>query len=236
MTTRIDRRRRRVSLGRLAGALGLALALQSTAAHADAPTFSSDDEELLYFWGTQFGRQVRDAGISDAASVEWLKRGLQDSVDGKAPSFGDEYPSLLNNHLVLRRKQAVEAETVEAGKYVKRMAAEKGARQTDTGLVYQQLAAGKGKRPTVDSVVLVHYTGTLRDGTVFDSSVSRGSPLETRLNAVIPCWTEAIPMMKPGGRARVTCPPALAYGERGNRGIPGGAALTFEVELLEVRD
>lgn len=236
MATQAHDHRRNPTARRMPMALGIALGLQATAALAGPPAFSSDDEELLYFWGTTMGQQVRDAGIGDAASLQWITRGLQDAAANEAPAFGDEYPSLLNNHLVLRRKQAAAAEAVEAGKYVERMAAEKGARRTDSGLVYKELAAGKGKRPTADSVVKVHYTGTLRDGQVFDSSVGRGAPLETRLNAVIPCWTEAVQLMKPGGKARVTCPPAIAYGERGNRGIPGNAALTFEVELLEVRE
>jgi len=105
---------------------------------------------------------------------------------------------------------------------------------TDSGLVIRELLLGRGAQPTKGSRVKVHYTGTLRDGAIFDSSVARGQPLETRLDKVIPCWSEAIPMMRVGGKARITCPPDLAYGTRGNRGIPGGAALSFEVELLEV--
>ena len=95
--------------------------------------------------------------------------------------------------------------------------------------------AGTGKQPTAASTVKAHYHGTLRDGSVFDSSVERGQPLEIGLNQVIPCWTEGIAMMKEGGKARLTCPSSIAYGERGSPGgIPPNAALTFEVELIEV--
>ena len=81
----------------------------------------------------------------------------------------------------------------------------------------------------------VHYPGTLRDGQVFDSSIRRGTPASFPLNRVIPCWTEGVAMMKVGGKANLVCPAKIAYGERGSPGgIPGGAALKFEVELLEI--
>ena len=94
--------------------------------------------------------------------------------------------------------------------------------------------AGDGAQPTATSQVKAHYKGTLRDGTVFDSSYERGQPLEIGLNQVIPCWTEGIAMMKEGGKAKLTCPSDIAYGPRGQGGIPPNAVLTFEVELIEV--
>jgi len=93
---------------------------------------------------------------------------------------------------------------------------------------------GTGDSPTPASTVKAHYHGTLRDGTVFDSSVDRGEPFTSTLNKVIPCWGEAIPTMKEGGKSKITCPSNLAYGDRGAGAIPPGAALTFEVELIEV--
>ena len=83
--------------------------------------------------------------------------------------------------------------------------------------------------------VKVHYHGTLRDGSVFDSSVDRGTPAQFSLNRVIPCWTEGVGMMKVGGKSKLVCPSVIAYGERGAPPkIPGNAALTFEVELIEI--
>ena len=82
--------------------------------------------------------------------------------------------------------------------------------------------------------VKVHYRGTLVDGTEFDSSYARNEPAEFGLTGVIPCWTQALQRMKVGGKARLVCPSDLAYGDRGNQGIPGGAALIFEVELLGI--
>jgi len=107
---------------------------------------------------------------------------------------------------------------------------------TKSGLVYQSLKDGAGASPTATDTVSVHYRGTLADGREFDSSHKRGQPAEFPLNRVIPCWTEGVQMMKPGGKARLTCPPAIAYGERGAGGvIPPNATLQFEVELLSVR-
>ena len=82
----------------------------------------------------------------------------------------------------------------------------------------------------------MHYHGTLRDGTVFDSSVERGQPAVFRLNQVIACWTEGVQLMKVGEKARLVCPSAIAYGDRGAGGeIPPGATLVFDVELLEIK-
>lgn len=107
---------------------------------------------------------------------------------------------------------------------------------TASGLVYESLKEGGGASPKASDTVKVHYRGTLADGKEFDSSYKRGEPTEFPLNRVIPCWTEGLQRMKPGGKARLTCPPAIAYGARGAGGvIPPNATLTFEVELLSVR-
>jgi FKBP-type peptidyl-prolyl cis-trans isomerase FkpA len=105
-----------------------------------------------------------------------------------------------------------------------------------SGLVYKSLKDGKGPQPAATDVVKVHYRGTLPDGKEFDSSYSRGQPAEFPLNRVIKCWTEGVQKMKVGGKAKLTCPPAIAYGERGTPGgpIPPNATLHFEVELLDI--
>ena len=115
-------------------------------------------------------------------------------------------------------------------------AKEPGAVVTASGLVYRSLTEGKGDSPSATSTVKVHYRGTLPDGTEFDSSFKRNQPIEFPLNRVIPCWTEGVQKMKPGGKAKLTCPPAIAYGSRGAGGvIPPNATLHFEVELISVR-
>ena len=107
---------------------------------------------------------------------------------------------------------------------------------TKSGLIYESLKEGTGTPPRATDTVKVHYRGTFPDGREFDSSYKRNEPTEFPLNRVIPCWTEGVQMMKPGGKARLTCPPAIAYGERGAGGaIPPNATLNFEIELLSVQ-
>jgi FKBP-type peptidyl-prolyl cis-trans isomerase FkpA len=107
---------------------------------------------------------------------------------------------------------------------------------TLSGLVYRSLKDGAGASPKATDVVRVHYRGTFPDGKEFDSSYSRGEPAEFPLNRVIPCWTEGVQRMKVGGKARLVCPPAIAYGSRGAGGvIPPNATLHFEIELLGIR-
>jgi FKBP-type peptidyl-prolyl cis-trans isomerase FkpA len=107
---------------------------------------------------------------------------------------------------------------------------------TASGLVITHLVEGDGASPGPQDVVVVHYHGTFPDGRVFDSSVDRGQPATFPLNRVIPCWTEGVGLMKVGGKAKLVCPPEIAYGERGAPPrIPANATLHFEVELLDIR-
>jgi FKBP-type peptidyl-prolyl cis-trans isomerase FkpA len=110
-----------------------------------------------------------------------------------------------------------------------------GKSTTASGIVFESLQEGSGASPKATDTVRVNYRGTFQDGREFDSSYKRGQPASFPLNRVIPCWTEAVQMMKPGGKARITCPPAVAYGERGAGGvIPPNATLTFEIELISI--
>jgi FKBP-type peptidyl-prolyl cis-trans isomerase FkpA len=115
-------------------------------------------------------------------------------------------------------------------------AAEPGAKVTASGLVFRSVVEGTGASPTDADKVKVHYRGSFVDGSEFDSSYKRRLPATFPLAQVIPCWTEGLKLMKVGGRARLTCPPSLAYGERGagNGRIPPNAVLRFEVELIAI--
>ncbi len=122
------------------------------------------------------------------------------------------------------------------GDVVEQAAAEKGAVKTPSGMVYRSLTEGSGASPKETDVVRVHYKGTFPDGKEFDSSYKRGQPTEFPLNRVIKCWTEGVQRMKVGGKAKLTCPPAHAYGEKGAGGtIPPNATLQFEVELIAIK-
>lgn len=111
---------------------------------------------------------------------------------------------------------------------------EPGAQVTASGLVYRSLTEGKGVSPGASDKVKVHYRGTFLDGKEFDSSYKRNAPLEFPLNGVIACWTEGVQKMKVGGKAKLTCPAAIAYGSRGAGPIPPNSTLQFEVELLGI--
>lgn len=114
-------------------------------------------------------------------------------------------------------------------------AKEPGAVTTPSGLVYRSLKDGAGASPTATDTVKVNYRGTFPDGREFDSSYKRNEPAQFPLGGVIPCWTEGVQRMKVGGKAKLTCPAAIAYGSRGAGGsIPPNATLHFEVELLEI--
>jgi FKBP-type peptidyl-prolyl cis-trans isomerase FkpA len=113
-------------------------------------------------------------------------------------------------------------------------AKEPGASVTSSGLVYRSLKDGAGAAPSAADVVRVNYRGTFADGTEFDSSYKRNAPAQFPLSGVIPCWTEGVQRMKVGGKAKLTCPAAIAYGPRGVGPIPPNTPLQFEVELLDI--
>ena len=115
-------------------------------------------------------------------------------------------------------------------------AKEPGAVVTPSGLVYRSLKDGTGPSPTATDTVRVHYRGTFPDGREFDSSYKRNEAIEFPLSGVIKCWTEGVQKMKVGGKAKLTCPPSIAYGERGaGTAVPPNATLHFEVELLGIK-
>ena len=129
-----------------------------------------------------------------------------------------------------------QAASAPANEVAAKSAKEPGAVVTGTGLVFRSLKDGSGPSPRAADVVKVHYRGTFPDGKEFDSSYSRNAPTEFPLDRVIKCWTEGVQRMKVGGKAKLTCPPEIAYGARGTPGgpIPPNATLLFEVELLAV--
>ena len=119
---------------------------------------------------------------------------------------------------------------------IDKAAKEKGAVKTASGMVYRSIKNGRGKSPSASSTVEVNYRGTLTNGKEFDSSYKRNQSIKFPLSGVIPCWTEGVQMMKVGGKAKLVCPPELAYGTRGaGQDVPPNATLIFEVELLDIK-
>lgn len=205
-----------------------------SASNAADEALETDDQKAFYYLGTALSENLKSLSLT-AGELALIARGMSDSLLGEPMELDAAvYGQKLNELAQQRMLASAEQEAAASGDYIVRMAGEDGALTTDSGLVIQVIVAGDGASPTAASTVKAHYHGTLRDGTVFDSSVDRGQPYTTALTSVIPCWQEAIPLMKEGGRSRITCPAELAYGNRGSGSVPGGAALTFEVELIEV--
>jgi FKBP-type peptidyl-prolyl cis-trans isomerase FkpA len=171
------------------------------------------------------------------AELEFVMKGLGDAVKGKTPSLDPNvYEPKVQQLAATRRKATGEKQAVLGKAFLEKAAAEKGAVKTDSGLVFLSLKEGSGANPAATDTVKVNYRGTFIDGTEFDSSYRRNQPAQFVLNQVIKGWTEGLQKMKVGGKARLVCPPALAYGDKGAGGtIPPNATLVFEVELLEIK-
>lgn len=132
---------------------------------------------------------------------------------------------------------ATHARADAGGDFAEKAAKEPGAVKTASGLVYKSLVDGKGPQPAASATVKVNYEGTFIDGKVFDSSKKNGGPISFPLNRVIKCWTEGVQKMRVGGKARLVCPPSIAYGPGGMPGaIPPNSTLVFEVELLAIAE
>jgi FKBP-type peptidyl-prolyl cis-trans isomerase len=211
------------------------LALFACATSAIAAELKSEEDKAMYALGVLLSQNVSTLRLSPA-EIELVMKGFADGAAGKKPLVeADQYRGKLQE-ILQQRAQAGAAEEKEKGKaFLEKMAKEKGAEKTDSGLVYIEVKPGTGESPKADSKVKVHYTGTTIDGTVFDSSVQRGEPVTFPLNGVIRCWTEGVQKMKVGGKAKLICPSELAYGDRGSPPkIKPGATLVFEVELLGI--
>lgn len=215
-------------------AFALAAIVLVPAVHAADMT---DEQKTLYALGTVLGRQVESSFAATPAELEFIKKGMSDAVAGNKPAVELETYGPKIQQLAQARASVKAEKTKAAGKaFADKAAQEKGAKKTASGLVYIPVKEGTGASPAATDVVKVNYRGTLTDGTEFDSSYARNEPAEFPLNGVIKCWTEGVGMMKVGGKAKLVCPAAIAYGDQGTPGgpIPPGATLAFEVELLQV--
>jgi FKBP-type peptidyl-prolyl cis-trans isomerase len=203
-----------------------------------APAAKQDDARTLYGVGLAIARSL-DAFALTPAELEHVLKGVRDGVAGK-PKLALDQPLQTSINELARGRAAKAAEKASAhekeagGPYLAKMTKDPKAKKTPSGAIVIPVKEGTGASPKETDKVKVNYTGTLVNGTVFDSSQGRG-PAEFPLNQVIRCWTEALQTMKVGGKAKVVCPAAIAYGDRGSPPvIPGGAVLTFEIELLDI--
>lgn len=201
-----------------------------------ADALKTEDQKTLYAVGLIVARQLTPFSLNPA-ELELVKQGITDGVTGNKPQVDiDAYSPKVQELANTRREAQGVKLAADAKVFVEKAAKEKGAVKTASGLIYLSQKEGSGAKPVATDTVKVHYTGTLVNGVVFDSSYKRGQPTEFPLSGVIKCWTEGIQLMKAGSKARLICPPAIAYGERGAGGlIPPNATLVFDVELLEVK-
>ena len=207
----------------------------AAAPSAEVVKLETDDQKTLYALGMAMSQQLTSAGFSEAdASV--IAAGLADGLLGRTARVEMQvYGPQINGMLQTRSAATKDVELKESQAYCDVKATEAGAVKTASGAIYFETAAGTGAAPTATDSVKVHYHGTLRDGKVFDSSVDRGEPVVFSLNGgVIACFSEGIQKMKVGGKAKLVCPAATAYGDRGSGMIKPGAAISFDVELLEI--
>jgi FKBP-type peptidyl-prolyl cis-trans isomerase len=195
---------------------------------------------MSYAVGQQIGKSLTDQKLE--LDVNMLVAGLRDMLAGN-PQLSLE--QLQNSMAELQQQQMakMQAENAKAGEankakgeaFLAENKKKPGVMTTPSGLQYKVITEGKGKKPTKDNTVKVHYTGTLLDGTVFDSSVKRGEPIEFPLGGVIKGWTEGVQLMSIGSKYMFYIPSDLAYGPNGAGGAIGpNETLIFEVELLDI--
>jgi FKBP-type peptidyl-prolyl cis-trans isomerase FkpA len=193
----------------------------------------TDDDKIIYALGLSIYRSLSQFDLSPH-ELELVKQALSDAAAKKPAEDLNTWGPRIQGLAQARAGRAAEQEKTASATYLAKAAAEPGAVKTESGLVFRELRAGTGASPKPTDTVKVNYRGTLVNGTEFDSSYSRNEPAEFPLDHVIPCWTEGLQKMKVGGKAMLACPSNLAYGDQGRPSIPGGAALIFEIELLDI--
>ena len=203
---------------------------------------STPIQQASYGIGLNMGESLLQDGLDDI-DPQALALGMQDALSKETPRVGEEELRVAFLELQARaeeRASSLVSETREANeKYLAENAEREGVTTTESGLQYEVLESGdeSNPMPTESDVVTVHYQGKLLDGTVFDSSVSRGEPVDLPVTGVIPGWVEVLQLMRVGDKWKVTIPSDLAYGERSpSPVIPPNSVLEFEMELLDIQD
>jgi FKBP-type peptidyl-prolyl cis-trans isomerase len=210
------------------------IACAQTTAPAAAPKLDTDDQKTLYALGMLLGSNIKVFSLTPE-ELNVVKAGMTDAVTNAKPQVElDTYGPKVNELAAKRAAAGADDAKKQGQAFADKVAGEKDAKKLPSGVIVRTITPGTGPNPTADDTVKVNYEGKLIDGTVFDSSIKRGTPAEFPLKGVVPCWTEALQQMNKGEKAQVVCPSAAAYGDRGQPPvIPPGATLTFEVELLD---
>ena len=199
-------------------------------------------ERLSYALGLSMGNNFKSSGIEEM-NIKEFAEGVAAVFEGTQPKMSyDEAKNVIRDFfMALEQKQNEAASKMgevnkAAGEaFLAENAKRAEVKTTESGLQYEVITEGNGDKPVANDTVVVHYTGTLIDGTVFDSSVERGTPATFGVTQVIPGWVEALQMMQVGAKWRLYIPSDLAYGPRGAGGAIGpNSTLIFDVELLQI--
>lgn len=213
-----------------------AAAPAATAPAVKVPGLESLEQKASYGIGRQWGDAMKQQEVP--IDPDAFARGLKDAVGGKPGAITNEEIEAammeLQKIVIARAMEKSKKEAEKNKQFLEKSKTEKGVVTTASGLQITTIKEGTGTMPKPTDTVSVHYRGTLIDGTEFDSSYKRGEPAEFEVGGVIKGWTEALQLMKEGGKAKLVIPSELAYGERGNRSIPPNSTLVFEVELLKI--
>ncbi len=217
----------------LGGLVVAAMAL--TTACQKKVKLDTDMKKASYAIGQQIGGNLKQQNIDFDADA--LAMALRDAAAGKNEMSKEDMQAAMMKlqEMAMKKQQETADNNAKAGKeFLEKNKSAAGVKATASGLQYIVEKEGTGGTPTKDDVVKVHYKGTLTNGEQFDSSYDRGQPAEFPVGGVIPGWTEALQLMKVGGKAKLFIPPELAYGPSGRPGIPPNSVLVFEVELVDI--
>ena len=211
------------------------LCLGTTASFAAAPEPTTEEQKTLYAIGLTISQSIGTFSLSEA-ELELVKTGITDGVFNRPSkvdlqTFGPKIQQLQQ----ARASVIAEPEKKAGAAFLAKIAAESGAKKTESGAILKTLKEGNGAIPKITDMVKVHYQGALIDGTVFDSLAKQGEPAMLRVNEMSKCWVEGIQQIKVGGKSKLVCPSSLGYRDKGLPPlIKPGATLVFEIELLEI--
>jgi FKBP-type peptidyl-prolyl cis-trans isomerase FklB len=208
----------------------------STTPKTQTGTLKNLNDSASYALGYSVASSFAQQGITNINTTALVKA-INDYTSKKQPLINENLVNdVIMKYIDLAQSNKVKPTIAASEKFLAENKKRAGVKTTASGLQYEVITEGKGPKPLATDTVVVNYRGTLIDGTTeFDNSYKRGQPIEFPLNRVIAGWTEGVQLMPVGSKYKFYIPHQLGYGTHGNQGIPGGAALIFEVDLLSIK-